>query len=151
MVKRGQREDLRGVHLWLVMMKAYRAVRAADMESIRGTRLGLSDFAVLELLLHKGATPVNVIGRTVDLTSGSITTAVDRLEGKKLVKRRRDVEDGRVFRVSLTAKGERLIERAFGEHAERLESVFSALTKGERAEFLRLNRKLGKSAMAASE
>ena len=40
----------------------------------------MSDFAVLEALLHKGAQPVNVIGKRVFLTSGSITTAIDRLE-----------------------------------------------------------------------
>lgn len=35
---------------------------------------------VLEALLHKGPLPVNALGEKVLLTSGSITTAVDRLE-----------------------------------------------------------------------
>lgn len=151
MAGKKQSSDLSGVHLWLVMMKAYRSVRAADLESIRGTGLGLSDFAVLELLLHKGPTPVNTIGRTVDLTSGSITTAVDRLSGRGLVRRRQDGEDRRVFRVELTAKGRRLIERAFGEHAARLETIFSGLTKAERESLLSLHRKLGFHAEVSGE
>ena len=48
--------------------------------------MGLSDFATLELLLHKGPQRVNEIGRRIHLTSGSITTAVDRMETRGLVK-----------------------------------------------------------------
>ena len=44
-----------GVHLWLVLMKAHRAVSRHAIKSIEPSGLGLSDFAVLELLLSKGA------------------------------------------------------------------------------------------------
>jgi MarR family transcriptional regulator, 2-MHQ and catechol-resistance regulon repressor len=56
-------------------------------KSIAGLNLGLSDFAVLEILLHKGPQPVNLIGKRIFLASGSITAAVDRLEKKRLVER----------------------------------------------------------------
>ena len=42
--------------------------------------MGLSDFAILEALLHKGPQAVSELGRRIDLTSGSMTTAIDRLE-----------------------------------------------------------------------
>ncbi len=71
--------DRSGLHLWLVLWKAYESVRAHADRDIRGLGVGFSDFAVLELLLHKGPTPVNAIGQRVHLTSGSITAAVDRL------------------------------------------------------------------------
>src|ERR1700686_5586014 len=74
-----------GVHLWLVLMKAHRALSRHAMRSIEPSGLGFSDFAVLEVLLNKGPQRVNDIGRRVDLTSGSITTAVDRLEKPGLV------------------------------------------------------------------
>ena len=48
-------------------------------ESKKNLGLCDSDFRVLEVLLHKGPLPVNVIGEKVELTTGSITTAVDRL------------------------------------------------------------------------
>jgi MarR family 2-MHQ and catechol resistance regulon transcriptional repressor len=130
------------------MMKAYRSVQAVALESIGSTGLGLSDFAVLELLLHKGPTPVNAIGRWVKLTSGSITTAVDRLQERDLVRRRQDEGDRRVFHVELTAKGRRLIGKAFEGHAEDLEEVFGCLTKEERGAWLSLLRKAGRHAEA---
>src|SRR5919204_4654074 len=84
-----------GVHVWLVLWKAAQAVEAYAKKSIEHLELCGSDFAVLEALLHKGALPVNEIGRKVLLTSGSITVAVDRLETKGLVERRASSTDRR--------------------------------------------------------
>ena len=55
-------------HVWLVMMKAMRALTRYAAADIEETGLGLSDFGVLEVLLHKGPLPVNTIGPIVDLT-----------------------------------------------------------------------------------
>src|SRR4051812_37513423 len=80
-------DDPTGTHVWLVLMKAHRALQRHAEASIASLDLCLSDFVVLELLLHKGPMKVNDIGRKVGLTSGSITTAVDRLETRSLVSR----------------------------------------------------------------
>src|SRR5437773_12304752 len=83
-------------HVWLVMMKAMRALTRYAAAGIEETGLGLSDFGVLELLLHKGPLPVNTIGPTVELTAGSISIAVDRLFAKGLVSRVESAADRRV-------------------------------------------------------
>jgi MarR family 2-MHQ and catechol resistance regulon transcriptional repressor len=125
-------------------MKAYRALAQVDARSIAASGLGLSDFAVLEILLHKGSLPVNTIGRQVMLTSGSITTAVDRLEAKNLVQRKACPDDRRVTYVKLTAPGRALIRRVFKIHASRLEAVFEPLSAAERADLAALLKKVGK-------
>src|SRR5437868_6397410 len=79
--------DTSGTHVWLVLMKAHRALQRLATHSIESADVGLSDFAVMEMLLHKGPQPVNEIGRRIELTSGAITTAVDRLESRRLVTR----------------------------------------------------------------
>src|SRR5688572_33256541 len=84
-----------GVHVFLVLWKAARAVEVYAENSVSQLEMCGSDFAVLEALLHKGPLPVNEIGKKVLLTSGSITTAVDRLEDKKLVERRAHGTDRR--------------------------------------------------------
>src|SRR5882762_4349219 len=89
-------------HVWLVMMKAMRALTRYATSGIEETGLGLSDFGVLEILLQKGPLPVNMIGPIVDLTPGSISIAVDRLVGKGLVSRVENSEDRRVRIVVLT-------------------------------------------------
>src|SRR5207253_10692336 len=79
--------DVSGTHLWLVLMKAHRTFERLATQSIESLEVCLSDFGIMELLLHKGAQPVNEIGRRIALTSGAITTAVDRLEARGLVTR----------------------------------------------------------------
>src|SRR2546430_12071066 len=90
---RGQ--DASGVHVWLVFMKAFQALVPHAAGSIKQTKLGDSDFRVLEVLLHKGPLPVNTIGPKVWLTPGSISVAVDRLVKKGLVARKECTNDRR--------------------------------------------------------
>lgn len=136
-----------GAHLFLLMWKASHAVMAYDHASIRKQGFAsFSDFAVLEILLHKGPTPVNTIGEKVRLTSGSITTAVQRLERKGLVRRERSTDDARVVQVHLTDAGRRLISEAFDAHAATLDVLFETLDEGERTQFAALMRKVGRHA-----
>ena len=140
--------DTSCVHLWLVLWKAFESVRAHADRQVRSAGLGFSDFAVLELLLHKGPTPVNAIGERVYLTSGSITVAVDRLERKGLVSRCGDPRDRRTRVVHLTEAGRKLIERTFAGHRQALETATAGLTQEERAQAIVLLKKLGRHAQA---
>src|SRR5438552_13767205 len=137
------RQDLSGVHLWLVFMKAFQALARHAAESIQRTNLCDSDFRVLEALLHKGPLPVNTIGPKVWLTPGSISLAVDRLAKAALVKRK-NTDDRRVRLVELTAKGRALITKTFREHASAMEEAAGVLSKEERRMLLRLLKTLGK-------
>src|SRR5258708_8925830 len=104
-------------HVWLVMLKAMRALTKYAAAGIEGTGLGLSDFGVLEVLLHKGPLPVNTIGPVVDLTAGSISIAVDRLVENGLVSRVESAEDRRMRICALTPCGKDLIAGAFRKHS----------------------------------
>src|SRR5258708_7786322 len=115
-------------HVWLVMMKAMRALTKYATADIEKTGLGLTDFCLLERLLHKGPAPVNALGPMVDLTPGSISTAVDRLVAKGLVSRVESQEDRRVRVVALTSRGKDLIVFVFRKHSGQIKRVFSELS-----------------------
>src|ERR1700731_2848558 len=143
--ERTKMHDTSGVHVWLVLMKAYHALAACAEESLNlsETGLGDSDFRVLEALLSKGPLPVNTIGPKVWLTPGSISVAIDRLEKKALVKRT-NTADPPLRLVELTAKGRALVTKTFRKHAIAMEEAASVLSKKERLILLRLLKKLGK-------
>jgi MarR family transcriptional regulator, 2-MHQ and catechol-resistance regulon repressor len=122
--------------------ETYRAMLAKADESKKNVGLGDSDFRVFEVLLHKGLLPVNVIGEKVELTTGSITTAVDRMEAKWLVVRKNHPEDRRVRLVELTAKGRRLIEKVYAQHSIDMEKTASVLSREERAVLVELLKRL---------
>src|SRR5947209_15857282 len=135
-------------HVWLVMMKAMRALTRYAAADIEETGLGLSDFGVLELLLHKGPLPVNTIGPIVDLTPGSIRIAVDRLFAKGLVSRVESAEDRRVRIVALTPRGKAMIESAFRKHSTQMKRVFAELSPEELRGLETALKKVGKRAAA---
>jgi MarR family 2-MHQ and catechol resistance regulon transcriptional repressor len=141
-----------GVHVFLVLWKAARAVETYAENSIAELEMCGSDFAVLEALLHKGPLPINEIGKKVLLTSGSITVAIDRLESKGLVERRASGTDRRARIVHLTKDGRALITRVYADHASDMERLAAAsLNRAERETLIRLLKKIGYEAAARHE
>lgn len=151
MAKAKAGEDIaEGTHVFLVVWKTYRALVARAEASIKRVNLCDSDFRVLEALLHKGPLPVNVIGQKVDLTTGSITSAVDRLEEKRLVVRKNHPDDRRIRVVELTSKGRRLIEKAYAQHQLDMEEAVRGLSRQERSVLVNLLKRLGKASEEVS-
>src|SRR5713226_8612931 len=138
--------DSSGVHVWLVLMKAHRSMARLAAWSIASLDMCSSDFAVLEVLLHKGPQSVGEIGRRVDLTSGSITTAIDRLEKRGLVARAAHASDRRARVVHLTPDGKARITQVFATHEEAMDRAARGLSKAERATLIALLKKLGMTA-----
>jgi MarR family transcriptional regulator, 2-MHQ and catechol-resistance regulon repressor len=139
-------QAISGVHIWLIVMKAFQSMSAYTARALDGSGLGDSDFRVLEALLHKGPLPVNVIGPKVFLTPGSISTAVDRLHERGLVSRTESKTDRRVRVVDLTREGRALIEGVFRVHAKDMEKLAEVLTPAERIHLVKALKKLGKHA-----
>jgi hypothetical protein len=73
-------QDTSGVHVWLVLAKAFHALAAHAEESLNLSRAGLgdSDFRVLEALLHKGPLPVNTIGPKVAVRQSRLEHGASR-------------------------------------------------------------------------
>ena len=134
------------VHAWLVMMKAMHAITRYALANLEESGLGLSDFAVLEVLLHKGPLPVNVIGPRVNLTPGSISVAVERLVAKGLVSRAESSHDRRVRNVGLTPRGKSVITPIFRAHVATMEKVFAGLSREEMRQLEQHLKHIGRQA-----
>lgn len=129
--------------LWLVLMRSHRALSLLAAASIAKAGLGLTDFAALEALLHKGPLTISEIQDKVLLASGSMTAAVDRLENLGLVVRKASPSDRRARVVELTPQGRRLAASCFEKHAKDLEALMSVLSEKEREQLYGLVKKLG--------
>ena len=136
-------------HIRLILWKAAKAIEKADRASIADTGLKLSEFTIMEVLLHRGPLPINTIGDKVLLTSGSMTAAINRLGKKGLVTRIQDPSDGRCFHVHLTTVGRNVIELAYAKHESNLEKIAAVLNGKERGDLVRLLKKIGYQAEAA--
>ena len=139
-----------GPKLWVVLARAQRAVASYVEQRIAAEGLCLSDFMVLEVLLHKGPMTISEIGQKVLLANASMTSAVDRLEKKSLVVREASPDDRRVRVVTLTKRGRAFISELYERHVADLETITVALTAKEQEQLGSLLKKLGYAAESAA-
>ncbi len=117
------------VNLKLVIATArcYNTVFSRIEKNVQEYGLNISEFGVLEMLLHKGEQPVQKIAEKILVTSGTITYVLDKLQKKELIYRRKCDKDKRIFYISLTQKGDEFIRDAFEKHKKFLDELFHGL------------------------
>ncbi len=128
---------------FIVLSRAHRAFNDVVNKHISTFNLNPTEFAVLELLYHKGPQPLQQIGGKILLASGSITYVVDKLEQKGLLERRACPNDRRVTHAQITDKGQQLIEEIFPAHQEKIAEIVSVLTDEEKKLVTELVKKVG--------
>jgi MarR family 2-MHQ and catechol resistance regulon transcriptional repressor len=131
------------LELWVVLSRSATAVSRRAEADIARHGLTPGEFAVLEVLYHKGPLLLGEVQRKVLVSSGGVTYLVDRLEAQGLVERRACPGDRRARFAALTAEGEARIAAVFPAHAEAIEAAVSGLTAAEQRTATRLLRKLG--------
>jgi len=94
-------------------------------------------------VFHLGPLCQRALGEKLLTSGGNVTTVVDNLERRGLVRRVRSEEDRRFISVHLTDAGRELIGRVFPRHLGRIVEAMSALTPAEQDELARLCKKLG--------
>lgn len=137
--------------LWVVLARAYDSLASFVEQSVAKEGIGLSDFMVLEVLLHKGRMPISEIGEKVLLAAPSMTSAIDRLEKLGYVVRKNSKEDRRIRLVELTAEGRRLIGAMYERHAQSLEEITQVLSQAEKEQLRKLLKKWGLSVASQLE
>ena len=93
------------------------------------------EYDVLSVLRRRGKPyemPATDIARAVHLTSGAMTTRIDGLEERALVRRRQSEDDGRSVLVRLTASGLTLIDQAIETRLADANSAMAHVPERER-------------------
>ncbi|MEA3321890.1 MAG: MarR family transcriptional regulator [Bacillota bacterium] len=132
--------------LFIVLSRAFRALNDKANQSIQSFNLNPTEFAVLELLYHKGEQPLQQIGGKILLASGSITYVVDKLENKGLLARKACPKDRRVTYAQITDEGKQLLNEIFPKHEQHIHTLVDGLTQQEKEQAIQLMKKLGLNA-----
>jgi MarR family 2-MHQ and catechol resistance regulon transcriptional repressor len=140
---KGAPREVRALNTYIKLMRCANSVQGRLERRLR--RLGVTDnqFGVLEALLHLGPVAQHELGRALFTSRANITTIVDNLERRGLVRRERDASDRRYVTVHLTAEGRALIERLFPLQLAAIVDEFSVLSAAEQEQLGRLCKKLG--------
>lgn len=141
-------EDIKqSLKLFIVLSRAYRAINENVNKLIQTYGLNPTEFAVLELLYHKGDQPLQQIGGKILLASGSITYVVDKLEEKGYLVRVACPNDRRVTFAQITENGKAFIEDVFPDHEKKINDLMSELSSEEKQTAIDLLKKLGLSVL----
>jgi MarR family 2-MHQ and catechol resistance regulon transcriptional repressor len=140
----------RALALWVALARCAASVHRMSAHDIQRHGLTQPQFAVLEVLYHKGPLPLCVIGEKLLVTSGNITYVADQLERAGYLRRERSAEDRRVIRARLTAKGVALMARVFPKHASAIARAAGVLAPREQAALARLLKKWGRAVQSAA-
>lgn len=103
----------------------------------RSLRVGLTDTVtvtemhILDAIGDDGVRTVTELAAAAMVTVSTMTIAINRLEGKKLVERVRDTADRRVVRVRLTEAGRRIAYAHRRFHLRMARAVADGLEPGE--------------------
>lgn len=131
------------LYCYIKLLRAAESVSSRATTGLREAGLTISQFGVLEALLHKGPLTLTELAQKILRTSGNLTMVVDNLEKQKLVERRRSQEDRRAVTVHLTSLGRRRIEKLLPGHLDQVRQEMGVLSQAEQQQLSRLCRKLG--------
>ncbi|MEN2465441.1 MarR family transcriptional regulator [Ornithinibacillus sp. FSL M8-0202] len=129
--------------LFVVLSRAIQAIEKQITKNVKGYGLNLTEFAVLELLYHKGEQPIQKIGQKVLLASSSITYVVDKLEEKNYLTRKACPTDRRVTFAVISESGKELMDEIFPHHAKAIRDIMDGLTVEEKKMAIDLVKRLG--------
>jgi MarR family transcriptional regulator, 2-MHQ and catechol-resistance regulon repressor len=149
--KREPERDIDGdriatLQLVIALSRTVQALERGVRPHLAESGLGLTEFAVLEVLYHKGALPLGEVRDRILVTGASTTYVVKKLEERGLMRRRTSDEDQRVVFGELTPKGRALMDKVFPTHVDRLRHVMAGLSASEKRAASQLLRRLSHQA-----
>jgi MarR family 2-MHQ and catechol resistance regulon transcriptional repressor len=134
------------LQLIIALGRSMQAIERGVRPHLTECGLGLTEFAVLEVLYHKGPLPLGEIRDRILVTGASTTYVVKKLEERGLMRRRTSAEDQRVVFGELTPKARALMDKVFPAHVDRLRHVTAGLTASEKRVAAQLLRRLSHQA-----
>jgi MarR family transcriptional regulator, 2-MHQ and catechol-resistance regulon repressor len=143
---KGSPQEILALDTFIKFTRASNAFESRLMRHNILEDLTISQFGVLEILLHLGPQCQSELGNKLLKSGGNITLVVDNLEKRDLVRRQTDAYDRRLTNVVLTQAGEELIKRIFPEQVKAIVEELNVLSAEEQETFGKLCKKLGKQA-----
>jgi len=139
----GPHAQVRALDLYIKLMRCSASLSQRLARHLEAEGVTVSQFAVLEALLHLGPMCPTEIARKLLVSGGNLTMVANNLRKAGLIERRQQSGDRRFVTLDLTADGKRLIKRVFAKHAAALTREVGVLSPAEQLKLASLCKKLG--------
>lgn len=139
------------LRLLRILLRGSRSVTRSLEYNVEEQDVKFMEFAVLELLYHKGPHPTQEISSNILIANSSLTYVLNKLEDKGFLTRKPGEKDKRVSVVALTPEGETFIEGFFPIHQDFIVDLFSDLEDDELESLAEGLKKIGLKAQIYNE
>lgn len=131
------------IKAFTVFVKSSQSVQKLIKQDFLKKDINLNEYAVMELLYHKGDQPIQSIGRRILLGAGSITYVVDKLEVKGFLYRRPCPKDRRKMFACITETGKEYMDSRVVEQESLINSIFDEWNDDEVEDAINLLKRIG--------
>lgn len=117
-----------------VLVKLFRNINTIEEKAVREGEhqdITMNDMHVMEAIGLEAAKNMTSVARALEVTTGTLTIAVNSLVKKGYVERSRSEEDRRVVLISLSEKGRKAFLQHQKFHEDMIASVVEELTEEE--------------------
>ncbi|PLS03362.1 MarR family transcriptional regulator [Neobacillus cucumis] len=105
-------------------------------------KLNITEFSVLEVLYQKGKQTIQQVGKSILISSGTMTYCLDKLERRGLLSRNACRDDRRAIHVALTDDGNGLMDEIMPKYHEVVHQMFDSLNTDEAETLVQLLKKV---------
>lgn len=130
------------IKAFTVFIKSSQSVQKLIKQDFLKKDINLNEYAVMELLYHKGDQPIQAIGRRILLGSGSITYIIDKLEDKGFLYRRPCPKDRRKMFACITESGKGYMDTRVVEQEGLINSIFDEWNDDEVEDAINLLKRI---------
>ena len=113
-----------------------RGMSRHEHNSFTRGEITLPMLSAMECLARRGASPMHSIAQFLDISRPAATGLINRLIGLQVARREHDANDRRIVRVTLTAKGRKMLTDIWGQKKRTLIDVFGQIAPAQRAQYL---------------
>ncbi|MBV6492368.1 MAG: HTH-type transcriptional regulator MhqR [Turneriella sp.] len=140
---KGTPAEKQTLDLFIKFMRAHDSLENRIRRDFQNLDLTPAQFGVLETLYYLGPLKQCELASKLLTTAGNITRLLDTLQKIEYIERLPEPGDRRSFRIHLTARGKKLLEKIFPKFLRSIQGSFNCLTTDEKEQLNHLLRKLG--------
>ena len=140
---KGSLKEVNTLNSYIKLIRSFESISSHLYMKLAKEGLTETQFFTLDVLYHLGSMNQKDLGKKISRSEGNITMVVNNLEKQKLIKKKQNEYDKRVYIIKLRNEGKELYERVFPKFLKIIMSEFEGIKEKEHKEFQKVCKKIG--------
>ncbi len=140
---KGTKQQINCLNSFIKLVRAYESLSSRLYMLFEIEGLTESQFYALDVLYHLGQMNQKELGKKIFRSEGNITMVVNNLLKQKLIKKKQNEDDKRIYLIQLTSDGKSLYEKVFPIFLKTIMAEFEGIKEKKHIEFQKICKRIG--------